>query len=1786
MKRLLHRSSKKSDDGQTPVSPRRPWSGSSGLSSLQQTRERSGSHPQIRHLAMEGHAGPVTRATMDEIRRDAATSSSNLRINSLALQADVSTAASASVPLLSGGLSDAISTPPPAPAVAPEFPPRTTSAAYAGPPLKIDTAGPSVQHSRMQGAQGSTPWTASAVTDDSDASLAIGAGAAASRLAGGFDSSAPALAQTQPPKPPAMPTAHRTRPPSVSDASRRVISEKIKNLAHRFSNSSLKDHDVTPPPAQAIRRCPSNSHSVSERVSLFDGYDLAQAPDPRSSDIFGRFGMASAQSSAHSRSSSATGVSAKGAGALSFSGPAIHAPSQPRPLSVAHTDDSSTSRGYGLHAASYNVEHLAHQKHSKPRPLSMAHTDDSSTSRGYGLHAASYDIEHLAQQQHSKPRTAAAIGNYSDAELDQLDTQGREVHQSTIAAGVQLNLTSSATGIHTANTSQYSSTGYRGVRNDSPGRRRGSVRSTFNPAAEMLRVNTDSADSIVAYHPTPSPHVYTAGDAVPSRSSSTATSPTGTQMNRPQSFRRAGSVVTATAELQRSSSTAGHAIGARSASRNRSLSYTPVAQSPVLSTKSTDLSQAGTKSILDSAAVNYGNASDEDDDATLFDCLASRLELSGKDSTLDTVLARAAGGPGRVAIAAQLVDSVASTSETGKVLPSLEYDKYLLETTSLKSKLQGLRTRLSAETRKRDEAKELVDTHKSSSIGMFKGKISNQTQIEDFNSASADVAQTEIEISGLSTKLHFIESALHGHQVAVLLSAVRTVVAEATYTSDRAQAEVAALNSCVTRLEREAVDTQSAHAADVEAITAKHATATKGLNEQIRDLKNKNHDAVARQVSRNTEGVDSDSPLARHSASLAVERLNGELTVLREQKQDAEQHIRMLESRLDDALLKAQEVQNSLDETLTSAAETAHETSVRLTAAQTKADSHGQCLQALSAGLRTMVGPLRVLSSVNDSSEKLRALNTDEEALVSTPPTTPTLANLPSLPKDVLSVDRLELLLRGSQTVPTPGDGAMQAGEWVPEHVGSALALVASTLSGCSGFYSEAMSLHDAHVQLQKDMGAERRLREAQGLAISQQREKLSRANYLAESADQRVKEASAVLLAKNAEDQLKWDEERQRLLDNVERLMQDIKELQSSMTTSTGAITGLAPIDSETKSSTDDAPIGSIEQIGTETGLDMLNLQTQIKDLEAHILVCQSETDAIKAQLNTATEDNVQLEAQVSLLQRSEAELRSQLVELESLKGAHATLTRELEVAKSKVLTSSTDQAAKNVPFGDYMRKLRDANAVLISAESTAVEGSGMRGEAERLTTRSTGGISVPRLQRRWSFPVLPQAPHRSSDVDTELDLGQKANASQKATFVCMDAQTMTDSGIESPANDDSMAQMLAAYSEKLMLKEDALRSREEDLDTVRTTAIEIEGALYKLLPDSDAQPSSTFHAFPRSALHGISSANNASWSNGMPPKTSLRNRSASFFNGLRTNYLSSSSPEMPPSLFSIHTESLSRPQSPMPQRTHRPNSASVDHRSSLVISESPGSGSRMLSRTRSDIASVPHLVRNLVPLVQTVVAEANRLKSLIGDLESQSQEAHVELIETRAKLNQLQNHCSARTQHEDAVQQDIAHVLGQISRLREQVVKLEREKSSYEEEASELRMHCRKMEDRTSEQVLQLIVDRVGKREWEKHRASSDEPSSAAEASVATPASTPDSEPKMPARFSSLGAVTISHPEASDIRAEFNELMYQIIARRDEDIERIQTLADAWRSDARRALNVNELRAWNSSSRSTQTT
>ncbi|KAJ2803052.1 hypothetical protein H4R21_002182, partial [Coemansia helicoidea] len=242
----------------SPGALKKSWAGAVGLGALQQTRERGSSHPQIRHLAMEGHEGPVTRATMEEIRREAATSSSNLRINSLALG-------------LHAAATDAGFA---ADAEAAEPPLRTTSAAFvAGMPLRIDTAGPADQRMRVLAASGPL---ASAATDDSDASLALGTAPAAS-YNHGFDQPQPAPQ----PAPQSAPQPHSRVPtqPHQPDPNKRIISEKIKHLADRFSATSLDDRPRTPPPLplqqqqQVIRRRPSNSPSVSERVSLFDGND-------------------------------------------------------------------------------------------------------------------------------------------------------------------------------------------------------------------------------------------------------------------------------------------------------------------------------------------------------------------------------------------------------------------------------------------------------------------------------------------------------------------------------------------------------------------------------------------------------------------------------------------------------------------------------------------------------------------------------------------------------------------------------------------------------------------------------------------------------------------------------------------------------------------------------------------------------------------------------------------------------------------------------------------------------------------------------------------------------------------------------------------------------------------------------------------------------------------------------------------------------------------------------------------------------------------------------------------------------------------------------------------------------------------------------------------------------------------------------------------------------------------------------------------------------------------------
>ncbi|KAJ1854274.1 hypothetical protein LPJ73_002503, partial [Coemansia sp. RSA 2703] len=207
-------------------------------------------------------------------------------------------------------------------------------------------------------------------------------------------------------------------------------------------------------------------------------------------------------------------------------------------------------------------------------------------------------------------------------------------------------------------------------------------------------------------------------------------------------------------------------------------------------------------------------------------------------------------------------------------------------------------------------------------------------------------------------------------------------------------------------------------------------------------------------------------------------------------------------------------------------------------------------------------------------------------------------------------------------------------------------------------------------------------------------------------------------------------------------------------------------------------------------------------------------------------------------------------------------------------------------------------------------------------------------------------------------------------------------------------------------------------------------------------------------------------------------------------------------------------------------------------------------------------------------------RLKGLIYDLEEQSRGTRVELFATQEKLSNLQDYCARRAKYEENVQHDITHVLGQISRLRARVLELEAEKKKYETETERLRAECRRVGDQTAEQVLGLIVDRVGASEWAKSKQISTDTASDSASSQA------DSESsRMPARFANVSKVSVSHPEAGDIRAEFNELMHQVIARRDEDVERMKALADAWRADARKTARAADAKAWNTSTRGIQT-
>ncbi|KAJ2710889.1 hypothetical protein H4R19_003519, partial [Coemansia spiralis] len=538
--------------------------------------------------------------------------------------------------------------------------------------------------------------------------------------------------------------------------------------------------------------------------------------------------------------------------------------------------------------------------------------------------------------------------------------------------------------------------------------------------------------------------------------------------------------------------------------RNRSVSYTPAPRSPA-----------------PQAAVADHPRSDD----TLFGHL-STLDVPLHAAGLDAVLAGATGA------AARLVDTVASTCDAGPVLSPVEYDRQVCDAAALRSKLQSTQTRLSMDMDARDAAKARIDAQKpssGSSSGMFKGRHSHQAHTGEYSAACDAVKRTEAGVAVLSTELRAVETALHGHQLTVLLAALRTVVSEAASVQSRARETASAMELELAELEHGFARVQAAHAADVAATAAKNAAATQALEEQIRELENRNHDAAARQAAWGSE-----SP-SDHSARLDAERLSGELTVVKEQRRDAQVQVTVLEARLDEALLRAREAQASLGDSRRLAAELAHASSVRLEAAQADADSCRQCVQTVTSGLRELVAPLRELGAVHSTCVKLRSANANRAAATSTPPATPPPA-VPCAPP-AASAEALEALLGST------ADNLLGA-----EQAATVLALVAVTLESCSSLHAEAMTMHGGYVELHRDLGTEKRLREAQGLAIAQQRERLAAASRLAESADQRVAEAADALATTHAAEREQWADERQRLLDNADRLMRDTGELKAQL--------------------------------------------------------------------------------------------------------------------------------------------------------------------------------------------------------------------------------------------------------------------------------------------------------------------------------------------------------------------------------------------------------------------------------------------------------------------------------------------------------------------------------------------------------------------------------------------------------------------------------------------------------------
>ncbi|KAJ2819477.1 hypothetical protein FBU31_005517, partial [Coemansia sp. 'formosensis'] len=723
------------------------------------------------------------------------------------------------------------------------------------------------------------------------------------------------------------------------------------------------------------------------------------------------------------------------------------------------------------------------------------------------------------------------------------------------------------------------------------------------------------------------------------------------------------------------------------------------------------------------------------------------------------------------------------------------------------------------------------------------------------------------------------------------------------------------------------------------------------------------------------------SPLARHSAGLTAERLAGELIVAREQNQASERRSNMLETRLDEALLRAQEARQELDELRRQAAEMTEVSRAKLEASRVESDACKRCVRAFSSGLSNMISPLRLLNDVHDGAEKLRGLNADSVASTSTPPTTPTVKATFVLPQDTITVETLESIVADSRD-------ASEIGTWDAGRVASAMALLGSTIAGCSILYPEAMRVCDAYSQLQHDFGTEQRLREAQGLAITQQREKLSRATYLAESADQRVKEAVDTLNVKHIKELDLWAEEKQRLLDNIERLTLDVKERQAVI--AAHSVSHASDAGSTLLSSaapTRQVPrtvIGSIEPMLIAGQVTNADTDTETDAIRQQLSSKAAECDQLRRDLDSAIllrRSTSEMDITISQLQRTEAELREQLVELAPLKESHRRLLRDVELAKGKTVALLAECPPKDIPLGDHARKLGDTNAFLASAATTAVEGASgefIRGEAS--VSAESG------LVRHRSLPSLRHNRLRyrisTSDVPARM----------------ADAQTATSADMDSTSDLADVSQMLQAYSEKLMHKEDALRSREDELEAVCSTVTAVESALYKLLPSPPAASLAGFSTTPRSPANSSPQTGPTAWhSSASMSRSSLRNRSASFFQGLRTNYLGIGDGAEPSSPLALTIQTGSQPKLGIsfPQVGHTLGELPPPPAGGTL--STAGAGYTPMSVRASGPDAALLAAQGLAPLVQMVAAETKRLKVLVVDLEEQSREARVELLQAQ---------------------------------------------------------------------------------------------------------------------------------------------------------------------------------------------